>query len=298
MSPFCAAVDWGTSSFRMWLIDRDGGVLGERRSAEGMVEAASTGFDRVLEGHLAALDAPGDLPVIVCGMAGARQGWVEAGYVDTPADVGTLAAGSVRPTSGRDVRILPGVAQRDRARPDVMRGEETQIAGLLDSGMVSGSVCLPGTHSKWAEVSNGRIAGFSTFMTGETFALFQGHSILKHDADGRAAAGDAAFADAVSEALATPARILTLLFSVRSRSLLGLARDNDGASRLSGLLLGLEIAGARERLAGSTVTLVSSGDLRHIYDAALRIAGIDVAHVGAEDATLRGLLKAAHEIWR
>src|SRR5882672_5830214 len=79
------AVDWGTSSFRLWLMDRAGNVLGERRSQEGMMAAGKIGFATVLQSHLDALGAANDLPVIICGMAGARQGWVEAGYIDTPA---------------------------------------------------------------------------------------------------------------------------------------------------------------------------------------------------------------------
>ncbi len=83
-SPAYIAVDWGTSSFRLWLIGEDDSILGERRSGEGMTSAAQTGFVQVLQSHLDALAAPENLPVIVCGMAGARQGWVEAGYIDDP----------------------------------------------------------------------------------------------------------------------------------------------------------------------------------------------------------------------
>ena len=90
--PAYVAVDWGTSSFRLWLIDRAGQVLTERRSGEGMLAATKAGFPAVLRSHLAAVEAPDHLPVLVCGMAGARTGWVEAGYVDTPAP---LAAATV-----------------------------------------------------------------------------------------------------------------------------------------------------------------------------------------------------------
>ena len=84
------AVDWGTSSFRLWLVDRAGNVLGERRSHEGMMAAGKLGFATVLQSHLEAAGAAHALPVIVCGMAGARQGWVEAGYVDTPAPLASI----------------------------------------------------------------------------------------------------------------------------------------------------------------------------------------------------------------
>ena len=103
------AVDWGTSSFRLWLVDRAGNVLGERRSHEGMMAAGKLGFATVLQSHLEAVDAAPGLPVIVCGMAGARQGWVEAGYVDTPARLASILEHAVPvPGQDRDIRILPG----------------------------------------------------------------------------------------------------------------------------------------------------------------------------------------------
>ena len=47
-NPAYVAVDWGTSSFRLWLIDAGGSVLAERRSGEGMTTAAKTGFSQFL----------------------------------------------------------------------------------------------------------------------------------------------------------------------------------------------------------------------------------------------------------
>ena len=94
------AVDWGTSGFRGWLVDSAGRVLAERRSHEGMMAAAKLGgFASVLRSHLDTIGAAGSLPVVVCGMAGACQGWVEAGYVDTPAPP-VIYSGARHPGSG------------------------------------------------------------------------------------------------------------------------------------------------------------------------------------------------------
>src|SRR3981189_3258643 len=138
------AVDWGTSSFRLWLVDRAGNVLGERRSPEGMMAAGKLGFAAVLPSPLEGGAAPG-LPVIICGMAGARQGWVEAGYVDTPARLASILKHAVPvPGQDRDIRILPGIAQRDPKAPDVMRGEETQLLGALGVDAANDAVvCIP-----------------------------------------------------------------------------------------------------------------------------------------------------------
>src|SRR3954471_7117234 len=100
------AVDWGTSGFRLWLVDGARNVLAERRSQEGMMAAAKPGFAAVLQSHLDAVGAAPELPVIVCGMAGARQGWIEAGYVDTPAPLASILKQAVRvPGQDRDIRI-------------------------------------------------------------------------------------------------------------------------------------------------------------------------------------------------
>ena len=147
--PAFVAVDWGTSSFRLWLIGRDGRVLAERRGGDGMTTAARIGFAAVLAGHLDALQAPPDLPVLICGMAGAKQGWIEAGYLDTPAALSAIPGAAIRvPGATADIRILPGLAQRDPAAPDVIRGEETQLIGAAqDLGDGDHLVCMPGTHS-------------------------------------------------------------------------------------------------------------------------------------------------------
>ena len=160
------AVDWGTTSFRLWLLSKDGTVLGERRSSEGMTTAMNSGFENVLNSHLSALNAPSDIPVIICGMAGARQGWVEAGYVATPCDLSSVLSGATPvPNVARDIRILPGIAQRDQQVPDVMRGEETQLLGALSESFASGTqlVCMPGTHSKWVNVENLKVTGTSCY---------------------------------------------------------------------------------------------------------------------------------------
>jgi len=300
MSPFCAAVDWGTSSFRLWLLDGDGRVLAEGRGAEGMMAARETGFAAVLDQHLGAAGAPAGLPVVICGMAGARQGWKEAAYIDTPARLADLARHAVRvEMPGRDVRILPGVAQRDAARPDVMRGEETQLLGLLAQGVASALVCLPGTHSKWVRLRDGGVDSFSTFMTGEIFAALSAHTILKLSAEGEAAPDDPAFLAGVREASNNPATIASQLFAIRAGPLLGFAPR--GAAGLSGALIGLELAGVRARHGDGgergEVVLLSAGRLGELYRAALDEMGFAVRAIDAEAAARAGLMRAAQAIW-
>ena len=301
-APAYVAVDWGTSSFRLWLIGTDGGVLAERRSGEGMTTAARTGFAEVLQSHLAAVSAPAGLPVLVCGMAGAKQGWVEAGYLDTPAALADIPAAAVRvPGLPADIRILPGLAQRDAAAPDVMRGEETQLLGAAaELGDGDHLVCMPGTHSKWVRLSGGRVTGFSTFMTGELFEAIATHTILSHAlADAGAIAGDNdAFRAAVARMVANPALATSQMFSVRAGSLIAGLSPVDAKARLSGALIGLEIAGALSLVAeGTPVTLVVSGGLGALYKDALAAAGLSPVVIDADAAVRNGLAAGAKALW-
>ena len=305
-SPVClpayVAVDWGTSSFRLWLIGRDGRVLAERRSGEGMTTAARTGFAEVLQSHLAAIAAPADLPVLICGMAGARQGWVEAGYLDTPAALADIPVAAVRvPGQARDIRILPGLAQRAAEAPDVMRGEETQLLGAAgELGHGDHLVCMPGTHSKWVRLSGGKVAGFSTFMTGELFEAIAKHTILSHAlAEAGAISGDnSAFRAAVTRMVANPALATSQLFSVRAGSLIAGLSPQEAKARLSGTLIGLEIAGALSMAAaGTPVALVVSGGLGDLYRQAVAAAGLSPSVIDADAAVRNGLAAGARALW-
>jgi 2-dehydro-3-deoxygalactonokinase len=225
-------------------------------------------------------------------MVGARQGWIEAPYAAVPCPPGTAAP--ARPPT-RDprlaVHVLPGLRQEDP--PDVMRGEETQVAGLiaLRPGF-DGVACLPGTHTKWAHVSAGEITGFQTFMTGELFALLATASVLRHTvAD--AGWSDPDFLEAAEDGLARPDRVTARLFALRAEALLhGLAPERARA-RLSGLLIGAELAGARPWWLGREVAVIGAPRLAAAYRAALTLGAIDAPVLDATEMTLAGLT-AAH----
>lgn len=318
-APAVAAVDWGTSSFRLWLLDAAGAALAERRSGEGMLTAGTEGFGAILEKHLAAAGAPPSLPVVVCGMAGARQGWIEAPYVTLPAGLDGILAGAV-PVPGqaagqaagqgsgqdagqaRKIRILPGLAQRSADEPDVMRGEETQLAGVLPL-FASGRhvICMPGTHSKWVEAEGGVIAGFRTWLTGELFSVLSRQSILRHslgESVAPALPDTPAFVTACRDALAQGGDIGPSLFRIRAATLLQDLQPADAAATLSGLLIGSEIASARRLfdLPAGEVILVASGPLGSLYAAALKLASCAVLQADADEAVRAGLFEAARRL--
>ena len=297
------AVDWGTSSFRLWLMSPAGEVLAESRSQEGMMAAAKTGFAIVLQSHLDAVSAANNLPVIICGMAGARQGWVEAGYIDTPAKLASILERAA-PVMGqsRDIRILPGIAQRDPKAPDVMRGEETQLLGALGADGEA-LVCMPGTHSKWASVRGGTVERFTTFMTGELFSAISRETILSMAvANADEAVDTEAFKSAVATAFEAPAFAANLLFQVRSGQLLYGGTPAAAREKISGTLIGLELAaGLAQGKSGDRskrdITLVASGRLQEMYRLAFDSLSVAVQSIDSDDAVRRGLALAANSIW-
>ncbi len=296
--PAFAAADWGTTRLRVWLLDAAGAVLDERRSDEGMLAAQPDRFGGILERQLAEMGARAALPVIICGMAGARQGWIEAPYVTVPASLDSIFGAALRiPGLARDVRIVPGLAQRLASAPDVIRGEETQLAGAAAKlGGGRHIICMPGTHSKWVALEDGHVAGFQTFMTGELFSVLSGQSILRHSIGEGATAnvGSAAFAKACRNALVDAAPIETKLFRIRAATLLQGLTPDDAASTLSGLLIGAEIAAARAMFqVDRKVALIASGGMHDLYAAAFALAGLDTVAVDADEAVRAGLVAAA-----
>lgn len=236
-------LDWGTSSLRAMLFDGAGKVHETRQQPWGIRHLPDGGFDAALSAICSGWPA---CPALAAGMVGSRQGWREAPYVDTPADIGTVAAHlvTVKSDAGRDIHIVPGV--RDARAPDVMRGEETQVIGALDlhPDLTPGArLVLPGTHSKWIDLRDGRIAGFATMMTGELYAVLLKHSILGAHLTGAASAeqADASFDDGVRAARASgSAGALTRIFSTRALMLEGRLPAAAVPDYLSGLLIGEE----------------------------------------------------------
>lgn len=295
---FVALADWGTSNFRVWLVDRKGNILGERQSAEGMGTIPTpAGFSDVLESHLAALGAPAGLPVVVAGMAGARTGWIEAAYRTVPADLRALHQGAVKaPSEHRPVHILPGVSQGAPLPYDVMRGEETQLAGAVSSGTASALFCLPGTHSKWALLEGGTVTQFATIMTGELFDLISKQSILRLSISGAERSGPdhPAFVAAAKEAMEPGFSVTARLFSIRAGGLLAGATATDAAARLSGLLIGAEVAAMRHLVpAGGKVHIIGSEALTALYGKVLALAGLDTVPLDGSVLVRSGLFAAA-----
>lgn len=275
------AVDWGTSNVRAWGMDGDR-VEAEASSDQGMGKLARDGFEPALRDLVGEWPA---LPIIACGMVGARQGWVEAPYARVPC---APVAGPLT-RAPMDVRIVPGLSQDDP--PDVMRGEETKVAGFLalNEGW-DGTLLLPGTHPKWVAVSAGEVTGFRTSLTGELFAALSEHTVLRHSFG--TGWDDAAFEGGVAEGIARPEQLAARLFAIRAEGLLRGLSPDAARARASGLLIGADLAGAKAWWLGAQVALLGAGKPADAWAAALAQQGAAPLRADATEATLAGLASA------
>lgn len=295
--PFIAG-DWGTSNLRLFLCQGD--TVLDRATGPGVAACAGK-LETVLFDAIAPwTDRQGILPVILCGMVGSSIGWAEAPYLECPADTADLAASLLRlKARGHIVGIVPGLTcTSPLGGPDVMRGEETQILGALAAWpeLAEGRhlLCLPGTHSKWVLLEEGRVTRFMTAMAGELFAVLRQHSVLGRGTEGHAPVQGPAFSQGLARALSAPASLPHLLFETRSRQLRAGMDAADAPSFLSGMVIGGDVAGALAAMgdkvaADVPVTLVAAPALAALYAEALTMLGRPSHSLDGDGQSLAGL---------
>jgi len=292
------AVDWGTSSLRAALLDSAGEVLEERAFPRGIVSVEPGGFAPLFDALFGDWMRPEGSLCLIAGMAGSRQGWLEAPYCPCPAGFADLGQQLAWIAPGR-IAVVPGLSLDKEGVPDVMRGEETQVFGALQLlGLADARLVLPGTHSKWVTVSGHRITDFSTWMTGEFYALLRQHSILarmlpENVRDGEAPHDDDAFAQGVAQALHGQG-LLHTAFGTRTLALFNRMAVDRLPSYLSGLVIGEELKSQTLR-PGDAVVVMGAESLTARYAQALAQRGVSVQRVGA-GATWRGLRAIAENL--
>jgi 2-dehydro-3-deoxygalactonokinase len=301
MSPVLIAIDWGSSSFRAYLMAPNGEILDEVASGDGIGSVAAGAYPATLKRLIGRwLEAHPSLPVVASGMVGSRHGWREAAYVKCPAGPREVAT-QLTPVEadGRRVHLAAGLSYVDEAsQPDVMRGEETEIFGVADSG--ARLIVLPGSHSKWAKVNGDRVVAFKTFVTGELFAALRCHTVA--GAFARAAPAKSpgeAFALGVRRGAAAVAcegksGVIGLLFGARSLPLTGGLAEDDAGEYLSGLLIGAEIGEARRFFPGEEPHVAGAEALVARYLAAFEALGVS-ARAAPRRAAARGLFRIARD---
>jgi 2-dehydro-3-deoxygalactonokinase len=258
-------------------------VVDRRETAGGVLRVIDGRFADALRSSVGPWLADGERRILLCGMIGSRQGWQEARYVACPVGAADIAQALTSVDfDGAQVLLAPGLSDVDESGvPDVMRSEEMQILG---AGIDDGIACLPGTHSKWVRIAGGRIMGFTTYMTGECFAALRDHTVLSRlirEAPTAPSAFDAGVARS-----AEPGGLLHHVFGVRTLGLAKRLSETEGASYLSGLLIGHEMRTALSP--GTLVHVIGAAELSALYARAITACG-GRATIGDEDAAAHGL---------
>ena len=277
------AVDWGTTNRRAYVIGCDGECSGEFADNLGILSVEAGGFEAAIGEIRRRL---GDRPMLLAGMIGSNRGWIEVPYTHCPAGLEELARGIVRSPDGAAV-LVPGVAY-ENGRVDIMRGEEIQILGAAADGEIPQDclVAHPGTHNKWIRLEAGRIVSFRTVMTGELFNLLKDKSILSDLLKSPVQASDA-FLSGVREGLAGTG-VTAELFETRARVLLGRLPPEDGASFVSGLLIGEDVRIGLAGHPGVRLIVIGRPDLTELYSVALKEAGVQSEQASGERAFIAG----------
>jgi 2-dehydro-3-deoxygalactonokinase len=294
------AGDWGTTNARFWLCDPDGEVLA---TGAGPGVAPLRGSGRFGEEFAnVTADWPVGLPAVLCGTIGANIGWRQAECRELPAPLDRGGERALRfEEQGRQIAILAGVTGCNTlGQPDLMRGEETQLSGVYSVGG-DGLYVLPGTHNKWVMIANGAISAFHTAMTGELYAAISNGTILLTSKATLPQLGNA-FDSGVRLALEHgEAGIAALLFTVRTRQVLGHMPETDAASYLSGIMIGSDVAGGLalfgDAASKRSVTLVGGAELAATYARALELGGCNSQRIAGEDAVRIGLTQAWRQIF-
>lgn len=294
-------VDWGTTSLRATLVNRDGTLVCGLETKAGIHFISNGDYEaKLLEAIGPWIQKYGPLPIVALGMVTSRNGWVEVPYINCPANIDDLAKGTVQRVlpNGSPLVFLPGITDKHRQPfPDVMRGEETQIVGF---GLAQArTMVLPGTHSKWAYVSNEQIERFQTFVTGEIYALLSQHSFIAKTTSAVSSTENwPAFDRGVCDARDNSSNdhpLLSLLFSARTGMLANQLKPTDIQNYVSGLLIGDEFRSARQcgwLSQGDAIGIVGNDGLNQRYSRTAALFGFDVIEGGENQAVAGALLIA------
>jgi len=130
---------------------------------------------------------------LASGMITSALGLLEVPHVPAPAGIEQLAHGMVQLQMPevflQPLWLVPGVRNQTGSvglhnveAMDMMRGEESEVIGLLDRLQLTGRAMLimPGSHTKLVSVDEqGRIAGCATTVAGELLQAITQHTLIR-----------------------------------------------------------------------------------------------------------------------
>jgi len=279
MSGDYIAIDWGSSHLRAWLY-RSGQCADSLQLPYGVSRLVDQTARDVFGLYIQPWRGNDALPVVMAGMVGSDAGWQTVPYLACPVSLQALSAQlfEVAP----QVWIVPGL----NTPHNVMRGEETQLLGAMQL-IPDTCYVLPGTHSKWVQVAEGAVSGFTTAMTGELHHLLMQYSLIGRGLPPQQDDSQA-FQAGLRRGLESPA-LVNRLFEARARRVLGEVAPGSVSDWLSGLLIGAEVMAMCSELSVSKVTLVGNESLCRRYWLACEQAGVTVNEIAGDAAFQQGI---------
>lgn len=292
-------IDWGSTNIRAFLY-LDGKQADVKKSHEGVTTVRGAqcegAFDR-LTGQW--FEKYGAMPVIMAGMVGSVNGWADAQYLECPVDLAELPMHltEVKHSKGYRIRIVPGLCVKDPDNYNVIRGEETQLAGAVAS-RPSKVYLMPGTHCKWVLADGSRVKSFRTAMTGEILSVMMQYSLVGLGA-GEQEDSEEGFMKGLERGYKEN-NVLPRLFEVRGARILGGLKASHSRDYLSGLLIGGEIASMQRIFKFSKddgeIVIIGSPMLARRYVKGLELAGLKSACLDGDEAFLGGMLPLAKSL--
>jgi len=283
-------VEWGTTSFRAFRLTAEGAIRDRRHGPRGVLNVQDGRFGDTLREEVGPWLAAGERHVLLCGPVGGPRGWVEAPLLPCPAGPAELARALGRvPFDWAEVRQMPGLTCSDAGGAlGVIRCEAALVVGALAQFGGAGLACVPGSNSTWARVEAGRIVGFATHATGETFVALRGQ-VFPGRTIRDAPASDLAAFDAGVARSGQEGGLLHHLFGMRALALAERFADGAAGSFLWGLLIGHEVRAALAGLPpGAVVHVIGAPELTSSYARAIEAAGGLAERLNGE-AIARGL---------
>ena len=280
------AIDWGTTNFRAWII-KNNKILKEINRPHGIKNIPNKNFEDILNKNIKIPKKNNrKIKIISCGMIGSKQGWLDTGYEKNLNLTKNNLVKVKTKNKNIDFYIVKGLSQKQPY--DVIRGEETQVLGYLESDKkFSGFICLPGTHSKWIKITKGKLINFKTYMTGELFEIISRNSILKYSINDKKI-NLKIFKNSVILSQKKYFNLFDYLFEFRSRSLLT-KKKYYPKSELLAYLIGNEIKSNINNLRNFKVIIIGSDYNSKLYSQAMQILKIDNKIINSKNVTINGL---------
>ena len=280
------AIDWGTTNFRAWII-KNNKILKEINRPHGIKNIPNKNFEDILNKNIKIPKKNNrKIKIISCGMIGSKQGWLDTGYEKNLNLTKNNLVKVKTKNKNIDFYIVKGLSQKQPY--DVIRGEETQILGYLESDKkFSGFICLPGTHSKWIKITKGKLINFKTYMTGELFEIISRNSILKYSINDKKI-NLKIFKNSVILSQKKYFNLFEYLFEFRSRALLT-KKKYYPKSELLAYLIGNEIKSNINELRNFKVIIIGSDYNSKLYSQAMQILKIDNKIINSKNITINGL---------